>query len=168
MRLLYLFLLPISLMAAEVDIAESDIIERTINFVIFVVILWYFAANKIKIALQDRQNNIASKLNNVQDRLAQSQIKKEEALRELEESKQKAQEIIENDKKEANIMAGNMNEQCKNDIEIINRNHKEGMNFEQKRMKKAVIDDIINELLSNNNIQLNKKDYIDILLKRVA
>ncbi|RDU58392.1 F0F1 ATP synthase subunit B [Helicobacter sp. MIT 99-5507] len=168
MKLLYLFLLPISLMASEVNIAESDIIERTINFVIFVVILWYFAANKIKMALQNRQNNIANQLDAVQDRLSQSQMKKEEALKALEKSKQNAKEIIENAKKEAEIIVNHINEQCKNDIETMNKNHKERINFEQKRMKNAVIDDIINELLSNNNITLNKKDYIDILLKRIA
>ena len=168
MRLFYIFLLPITLMAAEVNFAESDFIERTINFVIFVVILWYLAAGKIKMALQTRKDNIANQLSVIQAKLNNSKTKKEEALKALEESKLKAQEIIENAKKEADIIANHINEQCNNDIEIINKNHKERINFEQKRMKKAVIDDIINDLLSNDNVALNKKDYIDILLKRIA
>ena len=168
LKIFYLFFFPALLFASEVNIADTDIIERTINFAIFVVILWYLSANKIKQALKDRQKSIANQLNAVQDKLSQSRLKKEEALKALEETKQKAQEIILNAKKEAEIIANNINKQCATDIEIINRNHQERIEFEQKRMKKIVINDVIGELLSNNNMQLSKNDYIDILLKRVA
>lgn len=168
LKIFYLFFFPALLFASEVNIADTDIIERTINFAIFVVILWYLSANKIKQALKDRQKSIANQLNAVQDKLSQSRLKKEEALKALEETKQKAQEIILNAKKEAEIIASNINKQCATDIEIINRNHQERIEFEQKRMKKIVINDVIGELLSNNNMQLSKNDYIDILFKRVA
>ena len=168
LKIFYLFFFPALLFASEVNIVDTDIIERTINFAIFVVILWYLSANKIKQALKDRQKSIANQLNAVQDKLSQSRLKKEEALKALEETKQKAQEIILNAKKEAEIIASNINKQCATDIEIINRNHQERIEFEQKRMKKIVINDVIGELLSNNNMQLSKNDYIDILFKRVA
>lgn len=168
MHKILFILLPAFAFAAEVDIANSDIVERTINFAIFVAILWYLLANRIKAALKARQDGISSQLNAVQDKLAQSNIKKEDALKSLEQSKQKAEDIISSAKKEALIIAQNIEEQCKNDIEILKKSHQELLNFEQKRMKKAVIDDILDELLIKNDIKLNKNDYIEILLKRVA
>ncbi len=167
LKMFYLFLLPIFLFASDVNIADSDIIERTINFIIFIVILWYLFANKIKESLKDRQRNIADQLNAVQDKLSQSMAKKEEAYRLLEESKQKAKEIVLNAKKEAEIIADNINKQCNIDIAIINKNHQERISFEHKKIKKMIINDVIDELLLNN-INLSKNDYIDILLKRVA
>ncbi|RAX54075.1 hypothetical protein CCY99_05180 [Helicobacter sp. 16-1353] len=168
MHKILFILLPVFAFAADVDIANSDIIERTINFAIFVAILWYLLANRIKSALKARQDGISSQLNAVQDKLAQSKAKKEDMLKSLEQSKQKAEEIVANAKKEAFIITQNIEEQCKNDIEILNKNHQELLSFEQKRMKKAVIDDILDELLIKNDVKLDKNDYIDILLKRVA
>lgn len=165
---LLFFILPIFLFAAEVDITNSDIIERTINFAIFVAILWYLLANRIKTALKSRQNDISSKLNAVQDKLELSKTKKEEALKSLEQSKQKAQEIISNAKKEAFIITQNIDEQCKNDIEILKKNHSELLKFEQKRMKKSVIDDILDEIFIKNDLKLVKNDYINILFKKVV
>lgn len=170
-NILAIFLLliaPIFLMGAEVDIKNSDIIERSINFIIFVAILWYLLKNRLKLALKDRQDKIASQLNAVQDRLNQSKIKKEEAMKSLEDSKKLAAEIIENAKKEASMITSNMQNQCKNDIAMIKKNHEELLSFEQKRMKRLVINEILDELLSDKNITLDKKDYINILTKRVA
>lgn len=168
LAILLFLIAPMLLMAAEVDIKNSDIIERTINFIIFVAILWYLLKNRIKIALKDRQDKIASQLNAVQDRLNQSKLKKEEAMKSLEDSKKLADEIIANAKKEASMIASNMQNQCKNDIAMIKKNHEELLSFEQKRMNRMVINEILDELLSDKNIALDKKDYINILTKRVA
>lgn len=160
--------LPIFALASEVDFAKSDFIERSINFVIFAAILWYLVAGRLKAALKARQEGISSQLSFMQDRLAQSKIKKDEALKSLESSKQKAYEIIESAKKEAAIIAQNTKNQCENDIKTLNKNYQERKDFEKRRMKRAVIDDILDELLLKNDINLGKSDYIDILLKRVA
>ncbi len=164
----FLILLPALMFGNEVDIANSDIIERTINFIIFAVILWYLLANRLKTMLKARQDGISSQLNAVQEKLAQSQLKKEEALKALEAAKQQADDIINSAKKESIIITNHIEEQCNNDIEILKKNHQELLDFEQKKMKKAVINDVLDELLNNNNITLSKKDYIDILRKRVA
>lgn len=163
-----LIITPMLLLGNEIDIKHSDFIERTINFIIFVAILWYLLKNKIKFALKDRQDKIASQLNAVQDRLIQSKIKKEEAIKSLEDSKKFANEIIANAKKEANIITTNIQKQCKNDIAIINKHHQELLLFEQKRIKRMVISEVLDELLSDKNIKLDKKDYINILAKKVA
>lgn len=161
-------ILPIVASASDVSIENSDFVMRSINFVIFAVILWWLVAKHIKNALKSRQDNIAGQLNAVQDKLADSMAKKEVALKDLEKSKKLAQEIIEGAKKEAVILADNIAIQCKNDSEMIKKSHIERLNFEQKRVKQAVIADVLDELLSDKNIALDKNTFVEILTKRVA
>lgn len=168
MKKIIFILLPIFAFAAEVNIAESDIVYRSINFVIFVAILWYLLANPIKSALKARQDNIASQLSLVQEKLLQSKVAKEEALKSLENAKKRASDIIDNAKKEAIIIEQNMEKQYNSDVAILRRNYEERLNFEQKKMKKNIINEILDELLTQNHIKIDKKEYVDILLKRVA
>lgn len=168
MKIFILALLPMFASASEVSIENSDFVMRSINFVIFAVILWWLVAKHIKNALKSRQDNISAQLNAVQDKLAQSRTKKENALKELEKSKVLAQEIIDGTKKEAVILAKNIEIQCKNDAESLRKAHAERLNFEQKRAKQAVIAEILDELLSDKNVALDKKAFVEILTKRVA
>lgn len=168
MKILLFAFLPMIIFAAEVDISQSDIVDRTINFAIFVAILWYLLANRIKLALQARKDGISAQLNSVQEKLAASKAQKAESLRKLEDSKRQASDIINNAQREIAIIKQNLDKQHKNDLEILKHNHQELLNFEQKRMKKLVINEILEELLSTNDIKLSKSDYIDILLKRAS
>ena len=168
MKLFILAMLPMRVSASEVSIENSDFVMRSINFVIFAVILWWLVAKHIKNALKSRQDNISAQLNAVQDKLAQSRAKKENALKELEKSKILAQEIIDSAKKEAVILAQNIEIQCKNDTESLRKSHAERLNFEQKRAKQAVIAEILDELLNDKNIKLDKSAFVEILTKRVA
>ena len=167
MRIL-LLLMPLFAFGAEVSIENSDFVMRSVNFVIFVALLWWLVAKWIKGALKARQDNIASQLNAVQDKLAQSKAKKEVALKELEKSKSLAKDIVEGAKREANILRDGIALQCKNDSEMLRKSHAERLNFEQKRIKKAVIAEVLDELLADKNIALDKKAFVEILTKRVA
>ena len=160
--------LPVIVGAAEVSIENSDFVMRSINFVIFAVILWWLVAKHIKNALKSRQDNISAQLNAVQDKLADSRAKKDSALKELEKSKKLAQDIVAGAKKEAVILTENIATQCKNDSESLRKSHAERLNFEQKRTKQAVSAEVLDELLSDKNITLDKSAFVEILTKRVA
>ena len=68
-----------SLLLASGSIQESDFIQRVINFVIFVAILWYFAAGPIKGLFVNRRNAIMARLQEVQDNLHKAKRDKESA-----------------------------------------------------------------------------------------
>ena len=81
--------------------AHTDIVPRTINFLIFVAILWYLAGNKIINFFKQRQENIAKRFQEVQSKLKEAKTKKETLKAELENAKAKAEEIVNNAKEEA-------------------------------------------------------------------
>ncbi len=166
--LLVALILPIFASASEVSIENSDFVMRSVNFVIFVALLWWLVAKWIKGALKARKDSIASQLNAVQDKLAQTKANKELALKELENAKKLARDIVEGAKKEAVILSDGIALQCKNDSESLRKAHAERLNFEQRRIKKAVIAEILDELLSDKNVALDKKAFVEILAKRVA
>lgn len=162
-----LFFIPLFLFGAEVNIAETDIVYRSINFVIFIALLWYLFADKFKVKLSNRRDSIAQKLKDVQNQLEDSISKKQDALKALEFSKRQANDIIANAKKEASILARDIDEQCKNELKILNQNFSDRMEFETRKMRKNIIAEVLDELLGNG-MKISKEDYIEILSKKVA
>lgn len=72
--LLGLALAPVALFANSQG-AETDIVQRTVNFLIFAGILWYLLADKIKAFFAERSLSIQAELDKVQDTLKASQDK---------------------------------------------------------------------------------------------
>ena len=64
-----------------------DIVQRTVNFIIFAGILWYLLADKIKAFFADRTLSIQAELDKVQDTLKASQDKVSRCTKKLEEAK---------------------------------------------------------------------------------
>ena len=79
-----------SLLLASASIEETDFVQRVINFVIFVAILWYFAFDSIKGIFVNRKNAIAARLQEAQNNFHKVKQEKEAAQKRLEESKERS------------------------------------------------------------------------------
>ena len=165
-RLLF-FIFPVILFSADVDISKSDIIERSINFLIFVIIMWYLVANKLFSMLKDRQMHMATRLNNIQNELLDSNLKKDEALKLLDQTKSKVQNILDTANREALVISSNMEKQCIADIETLNNIHRDLLKFEKSRIDKEVIADVIDQLFKDG-LHTSKDVYVDIITRRGA
>ncbi|STQ86985.1 hypothetical protein LS73_006840 [Helicobacter muridarum] len=152
----------------HIDISKTDIFERLVNFIIFVVLLWYLVADKLKAILSARSIDIANRLSESQMRTKQAKSKKEKAKIELEDTKQKAKSIIETAKKEALISEKEIEEKAKEQILYITKSNEESMKFQAKAFQKQIIQEVLQEILSSNKIQLTSNDYINILEKKVS
>ena len=80
--LLGLALAPVALFANSQG-AETDIVQRTVNFLIFAGILWYLLADKIKAFFAERSLSIQAELDKVQDTLKASQDKVTDAQKKI-------------------------------------------------------------------------------------
>ena len=58
---------------------ETDFVARSINFLIFLAIMYYLLAGKVKEFFNSRSGKIRSRLEEVQERLKQTKKDKEEA-----------------------------------------------------------------------------------------
>ncbi|TLD81757.1 F0F1 ATP synthase subunit B [Helicobacter sp. MIT 05-5293] len=157
-----------SLMFASGSLEESDFIQRVINFVIFLAILWYFAFDAIKGIFTKRRLAISDQLQAVQDNLQQAKKESERANKRLEESKKRAKDIVNAAKQEAYLIEQKYNDQIKRDIELLKHSLDASIEFEQRRLTQESVNEVLNELMQSEEVQLNKEDYINIITKRIS
>ena len=165
--LLGLALVPVALLANE-GAVETDIVQRTVNFIIFAGILWYLLADKIKAFFAERSLSIQSELDKVQDTLKASQDKVKDAQKKLEEAKKIATEIIDGAKADIDSVKQKVATAVDSDIVNLNKNLEEMMKVEISKAKKEVVTEVLEELLSSENIKLTQQELANIVLKKVA
>ncbi|GAD18473.1 F0F1 ATP synthase subunit B [Helicobacter fennelliae] len=157
------------LFASNTDISQTDFIERVINFVIFVAILWYFLADRLKQLLQNRKDGIINKLNEIQEKIKLANQAKIQANNHLEEAKKKAVEIVSDAKKEALLIKQKYDEQYKIDTENLFKHTESLMRFEQKKAENEAVENVLNRLFQSDVAQhLSNNEYIKIINKKVS
>ncbi len=167
MLLLGLAIVPVALFANE-GAVETDIVQRTVNFIIFAGILWYLLADKIKAFFAERSLSIQAELDKVQDTLKASQDKVKDAQKKLEEAKKLAIEIVEGAKADIDSVKQKVATAVDSDIANLNKNLDEMMKVETSKAKKEVVAQVLEELLSSENINLTQNELVNIVLKKVA
>jgi len=167
--LLGLALAPVALFAnSEGAETNYDIVERTVNFIIFAGILWYLLADKIKAYFADRTASIQAELDKVQDTLKASKDKVEDANKKLEESKALAAEIVETAKADIDSVKKKVAEAVDAEIANLNKGFDERIKVETSKAKKQIVSEILEELLSSDNVSLSQDELANIVLKKVA
>ncbi|TKX28505.1 F0F1 ATP synthase subunit B [Campylobacter sp. MIT 12-5580] len=158
--------LPLALFAAPSGSGEYDIIPRTINFLIFAAILFYFLARPAKEFYNNRISKIATRLEEIQNKVLESKNKKLETIKKLEDAKKEAIVAINTAKKEAELLAIKLKNDTKNDIALLEKHFEEQKVYEQRRMQKEVIAKTLNQMFSE--CKLKQDEILDIMLKKVS
>ena len=159
---LFLSLFGVFAFASEAA-GHTDIIPRTINFLIFVAILWYLAGNKIVNFFKQRKEKIAKKFQEIEEKLKESKARKEALKAELENAKVKAREIVENAKKEAELLEGKIKVQTEEEIKILQKQFEEFKKYETQKAKKEVVETFLNETVKD--LHITSEDAAKLILK---
>lgn len=168
--LLGLALVPAAMFAADAHGAETDydIVQRTVNFIIFAGILWYLLADKIKAFFSGRSLSIQAELDKVQETLKASENKIADAEKQLEEAKKLATEIVEGAKTDIEAIKQKVSNAIDADIANLNKNFDEMTKVELSKAKRAIVSEVLEELLKSENINLTQEELANIVLKKVA
>ncbi len=164
--LMLLAFTPLALFAAEG--VETDIVQRTVNFIIFAGILWYLLAEKIKVFFVSRSLGIQAELDKVQDSLKESQAKVDNAALKLDEAKKLAIEIVNSANEEIDSIKSKVAQSTENEIAHLKKSLDEKIKLETRKAKKIVVENILEELLSNENIGVSQDELANIVIKKVA
>jgi F-type H+-transporting ATPase subunit b len=159
---------PLALFASEGAETNYDIVQRTVNFVIFAGILWYLLAEKIKAFFAGRSLGIQAELDKVQDTLKESQSKVDEATLKLEEAKKLAVEIVSSANAEIDSIKSKIAQAAENEIAHLNKNFDDKIKVETRKAKKEVVQSVLEELLNSDNIGVSQDELANIVLKKVA
>jgi len=147
---------------------ENDFWPRVVNFTIFASILYYLLANPIKDFFTNRKADIAGQLKEIEAKLKAAKDAEKDAQSRLDESEKKANIILEDAKKEAKFLADKMAENNVSDLENMTKQLNEKMALEEKRSVKDVIDEILSENITNDDIAIDEAKVVDIVSKKVA
>ncbi|MDD2838047.1 MAG: F0F1 ATP synthase subunit B [Sulfuricurvum sp.] len=147
---------------------STDIVQRTVNFLIFAGILFYVLAEPLKNYFGGRTAAIADELEKVQERLRESKKLKDAAEHKIEEAERFASELAESSKKENKILNDKILAQCEQELEIIEKQNEALMELEKRKMVREVVSEVMNDVMNSSNDALGKEAMTEILKKKVA
>jgi F-type H+-transporting ATPase subunit b len=146
----------------------TDIIPRTINFLIFAGIIWYLVAKPIKAFFSGRAGEISARLNSVQDKLRESKEAKKAAEARVEEAKAFAAELQVSTEKELVVLKKHIEEQCANEIEVLEKQVKDKEVLAERQMVRSVVENVMSDVTSQSTSAISKERIADIIMKKVA
>ncbi len=155
-------------LASDAESAGTDIVQRTVNFVLFAGLVWYLVAEPAKNYFGSRSEAIADELKKVQDRLNESIALKKDALSKITDAEKYADELMKTSKKENKLINDNMMIQCESDLEVLSKQYESSTEFEHRKMVRTVVEDILDEVLVQTNDSFGKEAMANVILKKVA
>ena len=147
---------------------ETDIVQRTVNFLLFAGLVWYLVGEPAKNYFASRSQGISDELKKVQDRLDESVALKKEALAKITEAEKFAEELAVMAKKENKILNDNIMKQCDSDLESVAKQSASAKEFEQRKMIRGVVEDVVKETLAQSSGNFDKEAMANVILKKVA
>jgi len=146
----------------------TDIVPRTINFLIFAGILWYLLAKPVKSFFSARSGEIATRLNSVQDKLRESKEQKESAEAAVEDAKAFAAELQATTEKEKEILKKQIETQCANELEVLEKQMSDKKALAGRQMVRSVVETVMTEVAEKSAATLDKEKMAAIISKKVA
>ena len=158
---------PLVLFANDSEV-HTDIVERSVNFFIFAAILYYLLADKMKTFFGDRTKSIQAELDKAQEMIKESQKRVDDAKKEVEKSKAIAEELIAAANGDIESIKSKINDSVEQEIKVLGKVSMDKQDIETREVKKEVVQNILDQLLSDDNIALSQDDLANIILKKVA
>ena len=155
-------------LASEAEHGGTDIVQRTVNFLLFAGLVWYLVGEPIKSYFTSRSQAIADRLKEVQNKLDESVNQKKEVLAQVAEAEKFAEELAVATKKESKIINDNIMQQCEADIETLVKQHASKQEFEERKMVRELVEEIVGETLAQSADTFDKKAMANVILKKVA
>jgi len=146
----------------------TDIVQRTVNFLLFVGLIWYLVGEPVKNFFTARSQSIADALKKVQEKLDESVNLKKEALAKITEAEKFAEELAVTTKKENKILNDNIMAQCDVELEAMVKQYASKKDFEQRNMVRDVVETIISETLDQSSEIFDREAMANVILKKVA
>ncbi|WP_232087261.1 F0F1 ATP synthase subunit B family protein [Helicobacter suis] len=150
------------------QVGQTDIVMRVLNFLLFLGILWYFTGSMLKKALLKRRSKISDKLSSLQDQRQSIKEEKEQALSTLEQAKQQASQIVSSAKQEAYLLTQKYDQQSKIVIEKLIKNYRSMQEKEEEKMQEEAIAEVLDTLFNASETALSVPVYMRLIHQKVV
>ena len=146
----------------------TDIVQRTVNFLLFAGLIWYLVGEPVKNFFASRSQGIADDLKKVQEKLDESVNLKKDALAKIAEAEKFAEELAVTAKKENKILNDNIIAQCEVELEAMVKQYASKKEFEERNMVREVVETIVAETLNQSSEVFDREAMANVILKKVA
>jgi len=146
----------------------TDIVQRTVNFLLFAGLIWYLVGEPVKNFFAARSQGIADELKKVQEKLDESVNLKKDALAKIAEAEKFAEELAVTAKKENKILNDNIIAQCEVELEAMVKQYASKKEFEERNMVREVVETIVAETLNQSSEVFDREAMANVILKKVA
>jgi len=147
---------------------QTDILPRTVNFLIFGAIIYYLLADKMKEFFTGRTASIQAELDEVQTTLEESEKKVQDAKAELEKAKAVALELVSDAQGDIDSIKIKISTSCDNDISYLEKSYNEKIELEAKKANKTVVNEVLNDLFNDADIAMSQENLSKVILKKAA
>lgn len=148
--------------------AGTDIVQRTVNFLLFAGLIWYLVAEPVKNYFSSRSQSIADEMKKVQEKLRETAALKKDALAKITSAEKFTQDLAVSSKKENKIINDNIMSQCDADVENMAKQQAISIEFEQRKMVRSVVEETLKEVLAQSDESFDKEAMANVILKKVA
>ena len=155
-------------LASEAGHGETDIVQRTVNFLLFAGLVWYLVGEPAKAYFASRSQGISGELKKVQEKLEESITLKKDALVKISDAEKFARNLLVSSKKENKVINDKIMNQCDTDLEIISTQSVSFKEFEERKMVRSVVEDVLNETLVQSSESFDNQAMVNVILKKVA
>ena len=146
----------------------TDFIPRIFNFLIFAGLTYYLVASPLKAFFVGRREDIANQLGEIERKLQEAKVARKQAEQALKESQVKAKEIANDGKKEVKLLKEKFAKMTEQELSLLNKQNDEKHEFEERRMVRETIDNVLNDNITADDIPLSADKVISIVAKKVA
>jgi len=155
-------------LASNGEQSTTDIVQRTVNFLLFAGLVWYLIAEPVKSYFSSRSKSISDELQKVQEKLKETIAKKKEALGKISDAEKFKAELRVASKKENKIINDNIMAQCDAELETLSKQSISLKEFEQRKMVRGIVEEILNDVLVQSSDSFDKEAMANVILKKVA
>ncbi len=155
-------------LASEAGHGETDIVQRTVNFLLFAGLVWYLVGEPVKNFFASRSSGIADDFKKVQEKLNESIALKKEAEAQVAKAEKFAEELEVASKKENKIINDNIMAQCEVDLETLSKQDASAKEYAQRKMVRDVVEEVLSETLAQSSNDFDKEAMANVILKKVA
>jgi len=147
---------------------ETDIIPRTVNFLIFAALAYYLLAEKIKAFFAGRTASIAKAYEDAENKIKEAKAALNEAKAKKEEVTKLANELTASAKTDAVIQAKKIAEHAEEECARIKKAAEDEISMLRKKAIIDTVEEAIGEVIDKEGFGVDDKDFAKIIAKRVA
>jgi F-type H+-transporting ATPase subunit b len=166
--LLFAFTICFSFANGDMDISQTDIIPRSINFIIFVAIAYYLLKDKISDFISQRIKSIVKQQERVQNILNESRQEKEMAKKRVLDAEALALKMQKSAEDELVLIRKSIQDNTENDIKNISKQYEDKKSLEKSKIKKSIAKEVIEQIFDDEDILLDDNMIAKMITHKVA